>query len=58
MKGLDGPGNPKRFSTEDCSANWAAVKREAGTVLGSRANKAHKDHFHLDMKQRDRSLCR
>ena len=29
-----------------------------GTVLGPRANKAHKDHFHLDMKQRDRSLCR
>lgn len=29
-----------------------------GTVLGPRANKAHRDHFHLDMKQRDRSLCR
>jgi hypothetical protein len=29
-----------------------------GTVLGPRANRAHKDHFHLDMKQRDRSLCR
>ena len=29
-----------------------------GTVLGPRANKAHTDHFHLDMKQRDRSLCR
>jgi hypothetical protein len=29
-----------------------------GTVLGPRANNAHKDHFHLDMKQRDRSLCR
>ena len=29
-----------------------------GTVLGPRANKAHTDHFHLDMEQRDRSLCR
>jgi hypothetical protein len=29
-----------------------------GTVLGPRANKAHRDHFHLDMKQRDRSFCR
>jgi hypothetical protein len=29
-----------------------------GTVLGPRANKAHADHFHLDMKQRDRSICR
>jgi hypothetical protein len=29
-----------------------------GTVLGPRANKAHKDHFHVDMKQRERSLCR
>jgi hypothetical protein len=29
-----------------------------GTVLGPRANKAHRDHFHLDMKQRGRSLCR
>jgi hypothetical protein len=29
-----------------------------GTVLGPRANKAHRDHFHLDMKQRDHSLCR
>lgn len=29
-----------------------------GTVLGPRANKAHRDHFHLDMKQRKRSLCR
>jgi hypothetical protein len=29
-----------------------------GTVLGPRANRSHKDHFHLDMKQRDRSLCR
>ena len=29
-----------------------------GTVLGPRANKAHNDHFHLDMKQRRASLCR
>lgn len=29
-----------------------------GTVLGPRANKAHRDHFHLDMKQRDHSFCR
>jgi hypothetical protein len=29
-----------------------------GTVLGPQANKAHRDHFHLDMKQRDRSFCR
>jgi hypothetical protein len=29
-----------------------------GTVLGPRANKAHKDHFHLDMKQRNRGVCR
>jgi hypothetical protein len=28
------------------------------TVLGPRANKAHRDHFHLDMKQRDHSICR
>jgi hypothetical protein len=29
-----------------------------GTVLGPRANRAHRDHFHLDIKHRDRSLCR
>jgi hypothetical protein len=29
-----------------------------GSVLGPRANKAHNDHFHLDMKQRRTSLCR
>jgi hypothetical protein len=29
-----------------------------GTVLGPLANKAHRDHFHLDMKQRNHSLCR
>jgi hypothetical protein len=29
-----------------------------GTVLGPRANKAHHDHFHLDMKRRRASLCR
>jgi len=29
-----------------------------GTVLGPQANKAHRDHFHLDMRQRGRSLCR
>ena len=29
-----------------------------GTVLGPQANKAHKDHFHLDVKERRASLCR
>jgi hypothetical protein len=29
-----------------------------GTVLGPGANKAHRDHFHFDMKQRNHSLCR
>jgi hypothetical protein len=28
-----------------------------GTVLGPAANRAHEDHFHLDMKQRRASLC-
>ena len=28
-----------------------------GTVLGPAANRAHKDHFHLDMKQRRANLC-
>jgi hypothetical protein len=29
-----------------------------GTVLGPRANRAHHDHFHLDIKERRASLCR
>ena len=29
-----------------------------GTVLGPRANRAHHDHFHLDMKERRASFCR
>jgi hypothetical protein len=29
--------------------------RHFGTVLGPNANEAHKDHFHLDMKQRRKS---
>jgi hypothetical protein len=28
-----------------------------GTVLGPAANRAHNDHFHLDMKQRRTNLC-
>jgi hypothetical protein len=28
-----------------------------GTVLGPAANRAHNDHFHLDMKQRRANLC-
>ena len=31
--------------------------RVFGTVLGPRANKAHRDHFHLDMRERQDSLC-
>ena len=29
-----------------------------GTVLGPRANRAHHDHFHLDIKERRTSFCR
>ena len=29
-----------------------------GTVLGPRANRAHHDHFHLDIKERRASFCR
>ena len=29
-----------------------------GTVLGPRANRAHHNHFHLDMQERRASLCR
>ena len=29
-----------------------------GTVLGPRANRAHNDHFHLDIKERRTSFCR
>ena len=29
------PANPKRFSTEDCSANWAAVKQGTAGALNS-----------------------
>jgi hypothetical protein len=31
--------------------------RRFGTVLGPNANEAHKNHFHLDMKQRRSSYC-
>jgi hypothetical protein len=31
--------------------------RRFGTVLGPNANEAHKNHFHLDMKQRRASFC-
>ncbi|HWT82414.1 MAG TPA: extensin family protein, partial [Candidatus Methylomirabilis sp.] len=30
---------------------------EFGTVLGPEANDAHKNHFHLDMKQRRSGFC-
>jgi hypothetical protein len=31
--------------------------RMFGNVLGPEANAAHKDHFHLDMKQRRGPFC-
>lgn len=31
--------------------------RRFGTVLGPKANAAHKNHFHLDMKTRRKSFC-
>ena len=34
----------------------SACKR-FGTVLGPNANAAHKDHFHLDMKERRKPFC-
>jgi hypothetical protein len=30
---------------------------EFGTVLGPEANDAHKNHFHLDMKERRSDFC-
>jgi len=30
---------------------------EFGTVLGPEANEAHKNHFHLDMKERRSGFC-
>jgi hypothetical protein len=54
---------PLLMPVEDYRSNFVVRAHQAacsifGTVLGPRANKAHRDHFHLDMKQRDRGLCR
>ncbi len=34
-----------------------AACKDFGTVLGPEANEAHKNHFHLDMKERRKSFC-
>jgi hypothetical protein len=54
---------PRLMPAEESRSDFVVRAHQAacsifGTVLGPRANKAHRDHFHLDMKQRDHSLCR
>jgi hypothetical protein len=34
-----------------------AACKDFGTVLGPESNEAHKNHFHLDMKERRKSFC-